>query len=72
MRRLLGLGLIIGLALPSVAWARRPFEDTDLFTGHAIRQSSKDRKVATGVNIHSAPVPYVARKALDQIGRAHV
>jgi hypothetical protein len=57
---------MVGLLLPTAAWARRPFEDTDLFTGHAIRQSSKDRKVAVGVNIHSAPVPYVARKAIDQ------
>ena len=56
--------LVLGTALP--AWARRPFEDTDLFTGHSLRQSSKDRKVAVGVNVHTAPVPYVARKALDK------
>ncbi len=51
-------------ALP--AQARRPFENTDLFTGHSIRQSSKDRRLAAGVNLHAAPVPYVARKALTQ------
>jgi hypothetical protein len=62
--RLLALAVLL---LPVSAHARRPFEDTDLFTGHAVRQSSKDRKVAVGVNIHTAPVPYVARKALEQV-----
>lgn len=51
------------IALP--AQARRPFEDSDLFTGHSIRQSSKDRKLAFGMNVHAAPIPFVARKALD-------
>ncbi len=61
----LALGLVVaGLLVPAAAMARRPFTDADLFTGHAIRQSSKDRKIAAGVNVHTAPVPYVGRKAL--------
>jgi len=47
------------------AYAGRPFEDTDLFSGHTLRPSSKDRKLAAGVNLHAAPMPYVARKALN-------
>ncbi len=43
----------------------RPFRDVDLFSGHSLRQSSKDRKIAAGVNLHVAPVPFVAAKALD-------
>lgn len=59
------LGLVLaGLMVPATAMARRPFTDTDLFTGHAIRQSSKDRKIAAGINVHTAPVAYVGRKAL--------
>ncbi len=64
LARVVAVALVLCAASP--AWARRPFDDTDLFTGHSIRQSSKDRKVAVGVNVHSAPVPYVARKALDK------
>ncbi len=44
----------------------RPFRDVDLFSGHSLRQSSKDRKIAAGVNLHFAPVPFVAAKALNQ------
>ena len=47
------------------AHADRPFQDADLFSGHSLRQSSKDRKIAAGVNMHVAPVRFVARKALD-------
>jgi hypothetical protein len=46
--------------------APRPFRDVDLFSGHSLRQSSKDRKIAAGVNMHFAPVPFVAAKALSQ------
>lgn len=60
---LLAAALVCTLAAP--AWARRPFTDTDLFTGHSIRQSSKDRKIAAGMNIHTAPVPFIGRKALQ-------
>ncbi len=54
-------------ALPIFADEARPFRDVDLFSGHSLRQSSKDRKVAAGVNLHIAPVPLVAAKALDQV-----
>lgn len=47
--------------------AARPFRDADLFSGHSLRQSSKDRKVAAGVNFHAAPVPFVAAKALNAV-----
>ena len=60
------LACALGL-IAAPAEARRPFEDTDLFTGHSIRQSSKDRKIAAGINIHAAPVPFVARKALKDV-----
>ncbi len=65
--RLVRLYLVLALSsvLATPAWARRPFQDTDLFSGHSIRQSSKDRKIAVGVNVHAAPIPYVARKSLD-------
>ncbi len=43
----------------------RPFRDVDLFSGHSLRQSSKDRRIAAGVNFHAAPVPFVAAKAMD-------
>jgi len=66
---LLALGGVAAscLCVPAPALARRPFEDCDLFTGHSLRQSSKDRKVAAGVNVHVAPVPFVARKALKSV-----
>ncbi|MSP93166.1 MAG: hypothetical protein EXR79_15425, partial [Myxococcales bacterium] len=57
-----------GLAIVTTAapaWANRPFDDCDLFSGHSLRQSSKDRKIAAGVNLHVAPVPYVAKKAVN-------
>lgn len=54
---------VMGAALP--AWANRPFDDCDLFSGHSLRQSSKDRKIAAGLNLSVAPVPYVAKKALN-------
>ncbi len=62
---LLGFSFALGL-LPSLAQASRPFDDTDLFSGHALRQSSKDRKIAFGINAHAAPIPFVAAKALDK------
>lgn len=67
----IGRFLVLALAGVSVvsgaAWAERPFQNVDLFSGHSLRQSSKDRKVAAGVNLHMAPVPFLARKALDTV-----
>ena len=65
--RILTAALMLTTLVPLPAWADRPFENVDLFSGHSLRQSSKDRKVAAGVNLHAAPVPFVARKALDQV-----
>lgn len=52
---------------PEAVAGPRPFRDVDLFSGHSLRQSSKDRKIAAGINLHFAPVPFVAAKALDAV-----
>ena len=64
-RRACLLAACVLLCVAAPAYAGRPFDDTDLFSGHTLRQSSKDRKIAVGVNLHAAPMPYVAHKALN-------
>ncbi len=75
-----GVGLLVAvmalthvLAVPEAP--ARPFQNGDLFVGHAIKQSSVDRRFRLGANLQIAPIRALIKRhvdaAIDEIAGDH-